>query len=363
MDHNATDSIRQINAPRLIRQIRTFLAVAGLLSMIAGNNFVHAQDDSTPEWLRHNVRRTLSTSRDSGEMMKLLQPFSRRVSNSVVQVFSGRRAVALGTVVAADGYLVTKRSELNGDVISVRFSDGRKLPARVAAVRRGSDLALLKVDSDDEFQPIKFSTTDTAIGSFLISPNRSGRTIGLGVVGVPPRRIEHNGRLGVRLDENAAGHALVRFVWPDSGASNAGIKERDRILAINGQSAPGRAHVIQELRKIYPGEVVKLTILRGDSSIDVDAVISDMGVLQESENDAKVNGPRNVRLSGFDSVIQHDTVLQPNECGGPVLNSAGAAVGINIARAGRVVSYSLPSSLVVPELLSMLTEARAAEQQ
>jgi S1-C subfamily serine protease len=65
-------------------------------------------------------------------------------------------------------------------------------------------------------------------------------------------------------------------------------------------------------------------------------------------------------LSGFDRVIQHDTVLDPDECGGPVLDIAGRVVGLNIARAGRVVSYALPASLVIPQMVSMLEEARAA---
>ena len=43
--------------------------------------------------------------------------------------------------------------------------------------------------------------------------------------------------------------------------------------------------------------------------MDVDASIRDLKVMQESESDARVNGPRNVRLSGFDQVMQHDTVL------------------------------------------------------
>ena len=82
--------------------------------------------------------------------------------------------------------------------------------------------------------------------------------------------------------------------------------------------------------------------------------------MQESENDSKVNGPRNARLSGFDRAIQHDTVLDPDECGGPALDTNGKAIGINIARAGRVMSYALPSSLVVSEMNLLLVEARAA---
>ena len=113
------------------------------------------------------------------------------------------------------------------------------------------------------------------------------------------------------------------------------------------------------------GESVRLTILRqndsqGMDTLEMDAGIRDFGVMQESENDSKVNGPRNVRLTGFDRAIQHDTVLDPDECGGPILDTAGNVVGLNIARAGRVVSYALPSSLLTPIINGMLEEARSA---
>ncbi|TWT91579.1 trypsin-like peptidase domain-containing protein [Stieleria varia] len=342
------------------KHVKHSIVAALLVTLVGWSGNVVAQDDMVPDWMRRNLRANLTTSRDSGAMMNLVQPFSKQVSDSVVQVFCGRRSVALGVVVAVDGYLITKRSELTGEPISVRFSDGRKVSAEVAGVRRSSDLALLKVDDSRELTPIEFSEESPLVGSFLISPGRAGRLIGLGVVGVQSRRIEHQGRLGVRLDENDSGPALVRMVYPESGAEHAGVQERDRILAVNGQQAVGRHGVIQALRQIYPGEVVALTIQRGDQTLDLDAVISDIGLLQESENDSKVNGPRSMRLSGFDQVIQHDTVLAPEQCGGPVLDSSGNVVGINIARAGRVVSYSLPASLVVPQVLSLLEEARHA---
>ena len=81
-------------------------------------------------------------------------------------------------------------------------------------------------------------------------------------------------------------------------------------------------------------------------------------MLQESASDTKVNGPRNIRLSGFDRVIQHDTVLDPEDCGGPVIDSEGRRYRYE-HRFGRVVSYLLPSSLILPEMLEMLEEARA----
>jgi len=305
--------------------------------------------------------------RDNAKMIRLVQPLAESVNGSVVQVLSGGRPVALGTVVSADGYVLTKRSELSGDPIRVRLHDGRLLPARVSAVRRHNDLALLRVEADVDFDPVEFAQQAPPVASFLISPGRTDRPVGIGVVGVrKQRRVAHQGRLGVMLQDDSSGRALVGGVFPQSGAAVAGVEPGDLIVAINGREENSRRAVMDRLRGMFPGESVHLTILRPNGSsglqtIEMDARIRDLGVMRETESDMRVNGPRSVRLSGFDRVIQHDTVLDPDQCGGPILDTEGRVVGINIARAGRVVSYALPSSLVLPEMISMLEEARATD--
>ena len=52
------------------------------------------------------------------------------------------------------------------------------------------------------------------------------------------------------------------------------------------------------------------------------------------------------RSQGFELAIEHDTVLQPWLCGGPLVNLNGEAIGLNIARAGRVTTYALSAKLV-----------------
>ncbi|WP_419581347.1 trypsin-like peptidase domain-containing protein [Stieleria magnilauensis] len=341
------------------------LVLAAVMSMVLSGSVltpaVHAQ--STPHWMSHGRYRTSIASRDSGAMMRLVRPLSETVEQSVVQVYSGGQVVSLGTVVSEDGYILTKRSELSGgDPVSVRLPSGEKVDARVAARKKSNDLALLKLHGGDEaswnIKPATFSTVEPPTGSFLISPGRDGFTIGIGVLGVPPRYVAHHGLLGVNFYDAQTGPAMVRRVHPESGADNAGLQDGDRILKINGLQLLGSESAVNTLKKMYPGDVVRLTIMRGENTLELDAQMSDKALLMESENDAKVNGPRNMRLSGFDSVIQHDTVLAPNQCGGPLLDSHGHVIGINIARAGRVVSYALPSALVTAEMVEMLEEAR-----
>ena len=61
------------------------------------------------------------------------------------------------------------------------------------------------------------------------------------------------------------------------------------------------------------------------------------------------------RKSDFPSAFTHDIVLEAAQCGGPVLNLDGQAVGLNIARVDRTATYAIPvASLqaVIADLLA-----------
>ncbi|WP_164101690.1 PDZ domain-containing protein [Candidatus Laterigemmans baculatus] len=338
------------------------LALASLVAVlgVAPPQAATAQDASDTQWLHERFAFRVSNRRDNGEMMKLLQPVCESPGAATVQVFSDGKPVALGIVVGSDGLVLTKRSELSGDPIRVRLPDQRLVNARVAAVRREADLALLQADAEG-LETASFSTVEPEVGSFLISVGRGGRPIGLGVVSVRPRAIHAYGRLGVRLENDEQGNARVDVVVPASGAHDAGIQPGDQILAVDGREADGRDEVIQALRDRFPGENVHLTISREGDKVELDAQIREFSLMLESENDSRLNGPRSNRLSGFESVLQHDTVLDPDQCGGPILDSAGKVIGVNIARAGRVVSYALPAALVVPLVEEMVQEVRGSQ--
>jgi len=66
------------------------------------------------------------------------------------------------------------------------------------------------------------------------------------------------------------------------------------------------------------------------------------------------------RAEGFQMALQHDTVLQPWQCGGPLVNLDGKAIGLNIARAGRTASYALPASLVQQIISGFRTRPQTA---
>jgi serine protease Do len=88
--------------------------------------------------------------------------------------------------------------------------------------------------------------------------------------------------------------------------------------------------------------------LRENHEINVRATLGRMSGLPATRGYwmNRMSGRMSQRRAGFPQAIQHDTVLEPEQCGGPVVNLAGQAVGLNIARAGRVETYAVPADVV-----------------
>src|SRR5438128_4552355 len=73
--------------------------------------------------------------RANPKTLQAFRPVVSRPSESAVRVRCAGKDVALGTVVAADGWILTKASELSGKRIVCRFKDGRYLAARLVGVQ------------------------------------------------------------------------------------------------------------------------------------------------------------------------------------------------------------------------------------
>lgn len=90
------------------------------------------------------------------------------------------------------------------------------------------------------------------------------------------RRIElkrpARGVLGVSLDE-AEGGARVEEVAPDSGAAQAGMAPGDLVTAVAGQPVGGPGDLRRLLAGKKPGEVVAVTIKRGEKSLELQVTL------------------------------------------------------------------------------------------
>jgi S1-C subfamily serine protease len=152
--------------------------------------------------------------------------------------------------------------------------------------------------------------------------------------------------------------AIVEHVLLGTGAYDAGLREDDKIYEVNGVSVHSMQGFKEAIRSATGGDLVSLKVSREEGELQIDARLMDLTAELLDDTEMEVNGRVSARATGFERVFLHDTVLEPNQCGGPLVNLNGEVVGINIARAGRVTSYALPFDVVKPVVDGLVAQAK-----
>lgn len=341
---------------------------------------------------------------DGPHNRRLFRPVIADAREATVQIRCGGKRVAYGSVVGPDGWVLTKASQLRG-AVTVRLPGGDAYPARIVGVDRDYDLAMLKIEAaglstldlqpgvgagsamlvraerekpdtqdagDDSTTTEQESPGTVAVASILQAGNwvatvGYGRDpVAIGVVSVLPREIDRRrGLLGIRMavDEEQAegepsGGVRIDRVFDETGASRAGLEAGDTILSIDGDAVSTNSDVAEAIRAHYPGDEVVLAIRRGGERLELRAVLTgevrDFGI-SRSQYQNSLGGKLSNRRFGFPVAMQHDTVLAPEDCGGPIVDIDGRVVGFNIARAGRTETYALPTEAVRERLYDLMS--------
>jgi len=300
----------------------------------------------------------LRGSKNESRLMSSFRRSVRAVEDSVASIVCNGRRVALGTVYSADGKVLTKASELKGEITC--WIDGHSYRAELIGVDRPFDLALLQIEASD-LKPVAFEERELELGQWLITPGTGSRPIAVGILSAPPRQIPvRSGFLGVTMLPDSRGVRITTVV-EDSSAQRAGLRRGDILTKVNGiggltQSAAGRV-----LRSIRPNSDVQLEFLRAGQLMRVEATLSSHP--EEARNPVEQQnrqaGPISSIRSGFPLAFHHDTVLVPNECGGPIVDLEGRAIGVNLARAGRTSSYGVHSAKLLEVVAAI--EAKALD--
>lgn len=283
-------------------------------------------------------------------------------SEATVRILCDGKECALGTVVDADGYILTKYSQLAGTEPVVRLKNAKEHPAKIVGYHKPYDLALIQIEVKG-LKPIEWRKDIPTPGDWLATPGPSDKALYIGVVSVAPRKTTPrdfpvslvpaagSGYLGVLLD-TVDEKVVIKEVTKDSAAEKAGLKNDDVILAIEGKAVKDIPGMIALVSGKKAGEVIAMKIKRGDEEQEVKATLAKRPVAPMNRGDFQNNlGSELSKLrSGFPTILQHDTVVKPTDCGGPIVDLEGKAVGVNIARAGRVESYAVPVAAILPLL-------------
>src|SRR5262245_24766270 len=219
--------------------------------------------------------------RNSPAVVAAFKRVTQRPSESTVRVFAGNDQLALGTIVSADGYIVTKASELRPPV-ACKLKDGRTFTARIVGVEDNHDVALLKINAS-RLKPVEWRAAKTAdVGQWVTAPNPDGEPVAIGVVSVGVRRPsemelmaprtlprQNSGYLGVTLEERDDGSPLIVRVEEGSPADKAGLKANDVVVAVSGRVVRTRERLMALIQTLQPGQEVAIKVSREDEPLSM----------------------------------------------------------------------------------------------
>ena len=311
-----------------------------------------AQSDDKSE-TRPRRRSPRSLSKADRSLLKVFEPITISASESTVKVQSGRRQIAVGTIVDANGLILTKASEMQGD-LKCRLPNGDLKPAVVFGIDTENDLALLKIDAEGlAVAPLKEVATPLTRGMWLASPTDQNGSLTVGVVGVAERKIPSSPAfIGIRMmNVRKDGGVKIIEVINNSPASRAKLRKEDVIAKIDDIDIKDQASLRSALGTYSPGSDVSLTVKREDEDLVVRLTLADIQSTSPMNQRSRTQNRMGSRLSSrgkdFPRAFQTDMALEAKHCGGPVVDLDGQIVGINIARSGRVSSLAIPIDVVL----------------
>lgn len=287
--------------------------------------------------------------RSGEETLRAFAPVSKATRNSIIKLNVDGETVALGTVMDAGGLALTKASEIKAGKLTCWLASDKEVKAELLGVDEDEDLALVRVQAPD-LKPITWATGDVAEGQWAVTPGIAETPHAVGIISALPRRIRpQRAFIGVQFDLDTP-LPRVRSLIAGMSAEKAGLKAGDFIAAVNGIAMTNRAQVVETLRDFREGQTITVRVRRAAQEFDVALKMialraEEAGAGFYPQSPANLGAEVSRRAQDFQWAIEHDSVLQPWLCGGPLVNLDGQAIGINIARASRVTTYALPAAL------------------
>ena len=293
-------------------------------------------------------------------MQNHLHELHPKQNSAVVQVNSNDSPSIMGTVISSDGYILTKASEV-GSNLSCEIN-GKTYQGILYAEDHENDLAIIKID-EKGLTAVEWSAHTT--GSFIYSPAQNDDELGFGIIGHETAKFpksfynvnspEKNTGLGAVI-EHAANEFKIAAFLPESPLKTSGAVIGDIVTSVNGIKTPDRKDVIDVISKLSPGTEISLEIKTPDGKTK--NLVSTLIKEEEKEYPSTDRDYRvtdfSKRRADFPAVFMHDAITEAWQCGGPVFDLNGKAVGINVARHNRTTTLAIPSEVIVRSIAKMM---------
>ncbi|MEM9235655.1 MAG: PDZ domain-containing protein [Verrucomicrobiota bacterium] len=309
------------------------------------------------------------TYRTSGPAVhEAFEPVREFLQTSSAVIRRGRKEVIFGTVISADGHILTKASEL-GELEGLAVTVDRESYDSVHLLAEDPvwDLALLKIEAENLI-PVRLSPLpENSHGTWVVAngpTTRSNRRVQIGIVAANEREVFVKGGtvLGVGLKDDDDSELIVAEVTEGSGAEAAGLQVDDRILMVDGEKVESREALGEDLKERQVGDEVVVTIERDGKELELKVELSGRAEVfgEEASRNDMMSGEYSERRSGFPRVMQHDIIGNRHFMGGPVFDLDGNCVGMNIARFSRCETYAIPAKELAAIIERMMKELQSA---
>lgn len=318
--------------------------------------------------------------KNSPGLLKALNELSLPVANSLALIYNGSeksegdfddKPSVIGTIISPDGYILTKASELKKEFY-VKIAD-KEYDGKVVGKREDYDLALIKIDAKG-LKPVKWaSQSDPSPGAITFTPaldnKGEAKAVAIGIVSNAAREIgsslaANKAVLGVQfaLDTDLP---KLDVITKNGPADKAGIKSGDIILSVNGTKAESREKIQGLIKPFKPGDKITLEIKRGEETKKIEVKLGSRSEIFANQPGGRTDFQTQMferaagvskRKEDFPDALTHDSALRNTQMGTPLLNLAGQAIGLNIARFDRTGSYAITYKTLQPIIEKMIEE-------
>jgi len=265
------------------------------------------------------------------------------VSSDDTEKTDAGRQVAAGTRIS-DQEVVTKLSLLaNAPEVVCEFSDGSLMAADVVHSDPTLDLALVQLRAAVPLSP---AIAMSDFGQIVCA----GASEQIGIIArTHHREASLPFRLGATFEQQSPDRLVVNTVQPNTFAATCGLRTGDQLNQFAGVAVSDFPSLESALGRREPGDWVTIHVQRDGSANQMKGqLIHDpRNEFDKAEFLDGRAGRLSRRRSGFAGVLQHDLVISPQSCGGPLFNAEGQLVGVNIARRARESTLAIPVATVL----------------
>jgi Do/DeqQ family serine protease len=261
-----------------------------------------------------------------------------------------QNALGSGVVVTTDGYILTNNHVVDGaDNVTVDFTDGRSMPAKIVGTDKPSDLALLKVNGTNLHAVALGDSDNVKVGDVVLAlgnPLNVGQTVTMGIIsakgrstGVGDGSYEDFLQTDAPINHGNSGGALVNTKGELVGINSQILSESGGNIGIGFAIPVNMAkHVMNDLRT--NGKVT-----RAQLGVTVQPVTTDMaeslglkqtsGAIISSVTDGSAAAHAGLKRGDVITSFNGQPVRDTNSLRNRVADAApGTAADVTIVRDG-----------------------------